>query len=434
MSAAPRRLILFGRYPRPGVVKTRLIPALGPLGAADLHRRLCERTLKTMLRAAVAPLTFCFTGASRARMVRWLGDRSLDLQPQAGGDPGRRMQNSLEAALCSGARHVVLVGSDIPGLAEKHLHDAFAALQNHDVVLGPSRDGGYWLVGLRRPADIFSDIPWGGPEVLFRTLAAARHQGLSVGLVETLNDIDRPEDLASLPPADRKTPYLSIVIPTLNEAARIQETIAQIGPPSPDIEIILADGGSTDDTVVRAKAAGANVLLTAWGRAVQQNAGAAIAKGKVLLFLHADTRLPESFGAQLFDALLDRRTAWGAFGFKTDYDHWGMRVIECTVQVRSRLLKMPYADQALFMPRAVFQQAGGFPSVPIAEDLFLARRLRSIGRLALAPGCAVTSGRRWQALGIWRTTLINLLVAVGCLAGISPANLAPLYRIPPKRK
>jgi uncharacterized protein len=148
----------------------------------------------------------------------------------------------------------------------------------------------------------------------------------------------------------------------------------------------------------------------------------------VLLFLHADTLLPPDYPAQVFEALIPAGVAAGAFRFKTDWNRWSMRLIEKIARIRSTLLQMPYGDQALFMPKTAFDNAGGFPHVPIAEDLFLVRRLGRRGRIAQARGFAVTSGRRWRTLGVWRTTLINYLVAGGCILGMDPRRLAPLYR------
>jgi len=428
--SAQRRLIMFGRYPRPGKTKTRLIPLLGTLGAAELQRELAERTLATMTRAGLAPVEFAYTDGTPAQMRRWLAGRPVDLYSQEEGDLGRRMQNALENALARGARQAVLVGTDVPGLAASHLVQAFAALDSHDLVFGPSRDGGYWLVGTRRPAGVFDGIPWGTGRVLDQSLDLARRQGMSAVLLSPLDDMDTPEDLrAWRPDYDWRRPCLSVVIPALNEAPHIAAAVEQTL--QPGVETIVVDGGSRDLTPMLARRAGAEVLVTPPGRAVQQNVGAAKARGRVLLFLHADTRLPADFDLQLFEVLMDPRVAMGAFQFKTDLQGWTMRWIEGAARLRARWLKLPYGDQALFMRRSRFWQAGGFPEVPIAEDLFLARNMAGLGRIVLAPGTAITSGRRWRQLGIVRTTLLNYLIAAGCLAGFDPKRLAPLYRLGP---
>jgi len=426
-----RQVILFGRYPVPGLTKTRLIPALGTLAAADLQRRLTEQAVAGLAGNCTAPLSFAFTGGTREQVRRWLGRFKIQAVAQPEGDLGRRMRRVLDQALDKGARQAVLVGTDVPGLTAGHVRMAFEALAGHDLVLGPSADGGYWLVGCRRPLDLFDGIAWGTPEVLARTLAAAQKQGLSTALLPELQDIDTEADLKRWQPRGQwRRPYLSVVIPALNEAPGIAETIARVQ--AKGIEIIVADGGSRDGTPALARHAGAAVVETPRGRAVQQNRGADAATGRVLLFLHADTRLPADFGPQLFELLMDPAVALGAFRFATDWAHPAMRWIACAANWRSSCLGMPYGDQAFFMRRERFDQAGGFPPAAIAEDLFLARRMARLGRIGLAPGAAVTSARRWRMRGIVRTTVINYLIAGGCLLGADPSRLAPLYnkRVP----
>ncbi len=421
------RLILFGRYPVPGRTKTRLMPVLGHLGAAELQRRLTLQSLDTLQQPGLPPVTFQFAGGSATRVRQWLADRAIDCRPQQGGDLGTRMRQALYDALALNDGPAVLVGTDIPRMRAHHLKTAFQALDRYDVVLGPSRDGGYWLVGLRRPVDIFDGIAWGTQRVREQTLDAIRSLGLSVAPMAELDDIDTEADLRHwLPESEWPRPYLSIIIPTLNEADTIRATIARVR--DNESEIIVADGGSRDATIESARTAGVRVIAAGRGRARQQNQGASAARGRVLLFLHADTRLPADFGRQIFETLLPPDVIAGAFQFKTDYEHWQMRWVERAAHLRARRFQLPYGDQGLFMTRSTFERAGGFDDVPIAEDLFLVRRLAKAGRIVLAPGEAVTSGRRWRAIGIWRATLVNYLIAAGCLAGMNPARLAPLYR------
>jgi rSAM/selenodomain-associated transferase 2/rSAM/selenodomain-associated transferase 1 len=423
------RVILFGRYPVPGRTKTRLIPALGPVGAAEFQSRLTLGSLDTVLQAGLpaASVEFCYSGAGPDQVRRWLGRRGIGFSRQTGGDLGSRMAHALKTAFEKDGRPVVLVGTDIPGMTAGHIRTAFEALRSCDVVLGPSRDGGYWLIGLRRPADLFQAIAWSRSDVLARTLAHAERQGLKVFQLEPLNDIDTAADLADWRPQQQwRRPYMTVVIPALNEAATIAAVIERAR--CADARIIVADGGSRDGTADRARDAGAEVIVTPPGRAVQQNAAARLSAGPVLLFLHADTLLPPDYPAQVFETLMPARVVAGAFRFKTDWNRSSMRLIEKTVQIRSALLQMPYGDQALFMPKSIFDQAGGFPDVPIAEDLYIVRRLARLGRIAQARTSVVTSGRRWRTLGVLRASLINYIIAGGCLLGVDPGRLAPLYK------
>jgi rSAM/selenodomain-associated transferase 1 len=278
------RLIIFGRYPLPGRVKTRLIPALGPAGAADLQRWLTDKTLETA-KAFAFPrgidVEVCFEGGSERKMRRWLG-AGVSFSPQVKGDLGVRMSSAFFDAFRGGARRVVLSGTDIPELKADNLGQAFDALTENDLVIGPSTDGGYWLIGLNRPAHLFQAIKWGTGAVLAQTLALAKEQGLRVKQLDSLTDIDTAEDLKQLPPEwTWKRPYISVVIPALNEGANIEAAIRSAL--NEDVEIIVADGGSTDDTVARAMRAGMRVEMGSSGRALQQNRGASSGRGRVLL-------------------------------------------------------------------------------------------------------------------------------------------------------
>jgi rSAM/selenodomain-associated transferase 2/rSAM/selenodomain-associated transferase 1 len=423
------RLIVFGRYPVPGRVKTRLIPALGTAGAADLQRWLTGKTLETA-KAFACPrgidVEVCFEGGSEQKMRRWLG-AGVYFSHQVSGDLGRRMHAAFLTAFQRGSRRVVLMGTDIPELRIDHLRHAFDALAENDLVIGPSTDGGYWLIGLNRTAHLFQAIKWGTGAVLGQTLALADEQGLRVKELDVLTDIDTAEDLKQLPlECTWKRPYISVVIPALNEGVDIETSIRSAL--NENVEIVIVDGGSTDDTVTRAMRAGARVETGSRGRALQQNRGASSARGKVLLFLHADSRLPHGYINHVFETLMDTETVAGAFRFKTNLDNPLMKVIELMTNIRSQYFKLPYGDQGLFIRKPVFESVGGFPEVPIAEDLFLVRRLSKKGRIRIAPAHVVTSARRWQTLGLFRTTLINQFVLAGLCLGVSPSTLSSLYR------
>jgi len=423
------RLIIFGRYPEPGRTKTRLIPLLGAARAADFQRELTERTLsKDRLAARRRPVDLegCFDGGSFEKLRRWLGP-GLVFSHQSPGNLGERMKTAFLNAFRQGAQHVVLHGTDIPDLTVGHLDGALDALKSHDLVLGPSMDGGYWLIGLKKPADLFDGMEWGTSLVFEKTVAAARAQGLSVHVLSPLTDMDTAETIMQrMPEWASARPYLSVIIPALDEEAHIEETI--LNAQSPDAEVIVVDGGSGDSTVKRAERAGAAVLRGPRGRALQQNAGAAAASGSVLLFLHADTLLPKDYVTQVSETLMDRRVALGAFRFRTDLDRPLMRGIEFTTHIRSRYLRLPYGDQALFLRKSHFQAAGGFPEMPIAEDLVFVRLVSKLGRVGIAPADAITSARRWKEVGLLRTTLINQVILAGFALGISPKTLARLYR------
>ncbi|MDP6380336.1 MAG: TIGR04283 family arsenosugar biosynthesis glycosyltransferase [Phycisphaerae bacterium] len=220
---------------------------------------------------------------------------------------------------------------------------------------------------------------------------------------------------------------ISVVIPTLNEADHIAGAIASASG-GRNVEIIVSDGGSDDGTVEAAQRAGARVVSSPRGRARQMNAGALAARGEMLLFLHADTRLPQWFDEHIRPILGRPGVVAGAFAFSIDSPRPALRVIERLANLRAKRAKMPYGDQAIFLRAEVFDKLGGFPDMPIMEDLELVRRLRRLGQIVIAPAAAVTSGRRWSHLGPLRTTLINQVVIAGYYLGVSPARLAGWYR------
>ncbi|NJP10507.1 MAG: glycosyltransferase family 2 protein [Leptolyngbyaceae cyanobacterium RU_5_1] len=221
---------------------------------------------------------------------------------------------------------------------------------------------------------------------------------------------------------------LSVIIPVFNEAANLPITIA-IAQTAADIEVIVVDGGSQDNTVAIAQSLGVPVIHSHPGRADQMNAGAAIAQGDTLLFLHGDTQLPKEYDQLIHETLLQPGVIAGAFELAIAGSQWGLRLVEWGVKWRSRVLQLPYGDQAIFLEADVFHQLGGFSEMPIMEDFELVQRLRKRGRIAIAPAPVTTSARRWQTLGILKTTLINQWILMAYFLGVSPATLAQWYRI-----
>ncbi len=424
------RLIIFTKYPVPGKTKTRLISLLGPTGAADLQKRLAEKTYQTAQRFAQfrnIDVEICFENSSEKKMKAWLGP-GHSYSHQVPGDIGIRMDHAISNAFVSGHRSVVLIGTDIPDITETILERAFSSLDKNNLVLGPSTDGGYWLIGLSKPADLFQGIEWSTRHVLRQTLKRAKEQHLKYQLLDKLTDIDTEQSLIKWNSEEAKgNPYISVIIPALNESetiiTAIQSAICR------DSEVIMVDGGSTDDTVEKARKNGAQVITGPRGRARQQNVGAKRALGQVLLFLHADTTLPENYSSHVFDTLMDRRTAAGAFKFKTNFSHPFMTLVEMGANIRSRYFSLPYGDQAIFLRKTLFESSGGFPEVAIAEDLFFVQKLSAIGRIGIVPAHIITSGRRWKARGPIRTWLINAIILAGCKMGISPKKLVSLYGI-----
>lgn len=222
-------------------------------------------------------------------------------------------------------------------------------------------------------------------------------------------------------------PQISIIIPTLNEAAHIAALVNELAA-LPAVEVIVADGNSNDATGEKAVAAGARLVRTATGRGAQMNGGAAVATGNILLFLHGDTRLPPAFLPQILAALARPGVIAGTFRLAINARGFKFRLVEWLANLRTTWFKMPYGDQGIFIYTATFKKTAGFPELPIMEDFEFVRKLRTQGRMATLELAATTSARRWQEMGVFRTSLINQAMVAAYLLGVAPERLARWYQ------
>lgn len=223
------------------------------------------------------------------------------------------------------------------------------------------------------------------------------------------------------------SPRLSIIIPTLNEAAVIEKTLAAL-PRADDVEFIVVDGGSSDGTPELAKRWADKVLMTEAGRGRQMNAGVREARGEILLFLHADARLLHEAYDKVLKTLDDQVVAGGAFCLAIDSPRRTLRMVARIANVRTRLTGIPYGDQGIFVRRSVFEQLGGFPEWPLLEDLEFSRRLKAAGKVVILSQPITVSSRRWDKEGIGTTTLRNQIFVLLYFLGVSPMRLARWYR------
>ena len=219
---------------------------------------------------------------------------------------------------------------------------------------------------------------------------------------------------------------ISVIIPTLNEAATIGETLRRVRS-SGSCEVIVVDGGSDDGTPELARPQADLVLSAGRGRATQMNVGARAASGQVLLFLHADTVLPPDFPALLENALRNPRVVGGRFDVRLDAEGRLFRIIETLMNLRSRLSRIATGDQAIFVRSRTFLELGGYREAELMEDLELSYRLKRQGELACLRERVVTSARRWQRDGIARTIGLMWLLRFLYFIGVSPSYLKTFY-------
>ncbi len=222
---------------------------------------------------------------------------------------------------------------------------------------------------------------------------------------------------------------LSVIIPVLNEEDRVGDLVTRVGKGiRAGDEVLVVDGGSTDGSVAAAGAAGARVLPAPRGRGRQMAAGAEEATGEVLLFLHADTRLPPAFRAAIKQVLDDVDVGWGRFDLGFDEGGRLLALIAALINARSRLMRSATGDQAIFVRRDVYGRVGGFLEPHLFEDVDLVRRLRRVSRMGVPRGCVTTSARRWRKEGVWRTTVRMWALKSAYLCGVPARRLARYYR------
>ena len=221
---------------------------------------------------------------------------------------------------------------------------------------------------------------------------------------------------------------LSIIIPVLNEADHIASALQALTPlRARGAELIVVDGGSTDGTVAQATPLATFVIASPRGRAIQMNAGATIASADVLLFLHADTRLPPDADRLVLDGLARSRRAWGRFDVTIEGAHPLLPLVAASMNLRSRLTGITTGDQAMFMQRDAFAAAGAFPEIALMEDITFARRLKRVSPPLNLRARITTSGRRWEQRGVLRTITLMWRLRLAYFFGAAPDALAARY-------
>ncbi len=428
---APDHLMIMSRYPQAGSTKTRLIPSLGAEGAARQHSLMIDHCLtwaRQAQRQQRLSVELCYSSGRKAQWkARW--GRDLLLRPQGKGDLGQKMRHAFQRAFKRGKKRVIMVGVDAVEMNAGLAGQALQSLNQHDLVLGPAYDGGYYLIGLTRDEPgLFQQVSWGSDQVLEQTRAIAAQRQLSVGLLTWGHDIDRPEDLPRWMEVQKRSvrPSISVIIPVFNEAERLPLLLAALQK-EPLQEIIVVDGGSSDQTMEVAKTFPVCVLSGPRGRAFQMNLGASRARGDILLFLHSDSMVPSGLGLSIREVLSRPGVSLGAFGLTLDQRGWWLEQVTRWANWRARVLGWPYGDQGLFLDRGFFQQVGGFKPLPIMEDYELVRVCKKRGSIAVASQSISTSARRWRQLGVVRTTIINQAMVLGYRVGLPIVWLVKLY-------
>ncbi len=441
-------ICVFAKAPRTGIVKTRLAQAIGSDAAVALAEAFLQDTWSAVCGLPWAKAVIASMDPSISSVVS--SDPEIWLQGE--GDLGARLERILKRGLetCSFA---IAIGADTPGLPLNFLEEARSALRHADGVIGPSEDGGFYLLALRRcPTGLLAGLPWSRTNTCSQTLAQLKAAGLDVRILDPWFDVDRPEDLERLKalavsgeihvpktrhvleqiPIGRETnhaPKISVIVPVLNERECLPPTLAALRSQKWVHELIIVDGGSADGTLEWLRQQnGVRIIEAPAGRGIQLNAGAGAATGDTLIFLHADSRLPRDAGERLKRALDSPQVAGGCFSVRfSSRKPRSLGIVAAGINLRTVLTRSATGDQAIFARRGLFEGIGGFREWPLFEDVDFVHRMKRVGRFVVIRSRVIVSARRLIRDGVIGTVMLVYLLRLGFWAGISPFTLAKWY-------
>lgn len=426
-------LLIFMRYPQPGRVKTRLAREIGAERAAVLYTRTLRRTLGIASDLkhedrSLRIIIFCTPGDPLERLEKEFGG-PWTFYPQEGEHLGVRMENAFETAFSMGAGKAVLIGSDIVDIRADDLVDSFKKTQGQTAVLGPARDGGFYLIGLARSCGApFRFSEWGTADVFSRAEGALANSGMRVATVARRSDLDRPEDIPLTDSDPLLGKSLSVIIPTLHQPEKLSPLIEFLQNRLwPGDEIVVTRGMRSGEIGVISRQDGFVAGNCPTGRGIQQNFGAMLARGDILFFLHDDTIPPADFPYLIRKACCRPDMALGFFRLAFCPTSPALNLIARWANVRSRIFKLPYGDQGLFCRKDVFEKAGGFHHRFLFEDVDLVRHCRKLGSQAILPHPVYSSPERYLRKGTLAASFQNHFLTILHLFGVDEAKLYSMY-------
>jgi rSAM/selenodomain-associated transferase 1/rSAM/selenodomain-associated transferase 2 len=425
--------MVFLRYPEPGRVKSRLAADIGQQKATDLYARLVRRTLGVVgdfqrTRSRLRVLLF-YTPPEREEAVKQGYPGRWRFVAQAGCGLGERMAHAFRHVLDRGARHAVLIGTDIADLQISDLDEAFQALEEGQAVLGPAADGGYYLIGLNRPCEaVFQSQAWGSENVFERTRATLGAGGFRVKILKQRTDVDREADLCHPGLRDLVRHRVSVVIPTLQSVDDLQPFLAALEAQLwPEDEIILVQGREHPQDDQATLGSRVRMLRSQQGRGLQLNRGAHAARGDLFWFLHSDCHPPVNFGYHVRKLTSVPQMALGCFQLAFHPTQPALQGITRWVDMRTRYFGLPYGDQGLFCQRESFEKVGGFRKAFLMEDVDFVRSMRSLGKILVIPEKIIASPERYVKGGIIKNSLRNHLLLLLYRLGVDDRTLYSLY-------
>jgi len=420
-------LIYFIKAPLLGKVKTRLAKSIGDEMACMVYEQCVKKLLANKPQNGDIFIAYD-QGDTQCELPPYLENYSLFLQSK--GDLGHKMYEAFAHVFSLGYTQAMLVGSDIPEINEHILEEAFFLLHSSDAVLSPTFDGGYYLIGFHANTlkkEAFEEMAYSTSSVFKET--KKRLFPLHVKHGKRLRDIDTLEDIkACAPHMLPKLPHISVIIPVYHEDETLLRTIETLRQNAMhnDFEMIIIDTLALT-TINRLHVKDIRTGSAPQRRASQMNEGARMAQGDILVFLHADTLLPNAWDARIEEALHVKKA--GAFSLGIDDMHCALRFIETMANIRTKLTHIPYGDQAHFFQASFFKAIGGYAKIPLMEDVEMMKRIKKQGEtIALLNEKVLTSSRRWHKEGIFYTTLRNRVLSFLYWVGVKPKHLKNYYR------
>ena len=403
-----RAIIIFTRVPIPGKTKTRMMPYLKKIECSKLHESFLKDIGKEVSKVN-GDIFVAYTPNDKENKLFEILGENKEYFPQYGDNIGNKMYNALEYIFEKNYDSFLLIGTDIPEIRKDHFEKAFKLLEESSIVFGPSKDGGYYLVGMKKPEkSVFNIDNYGHGNVLSNTVKSLENLGLKIGFIEELNDIDTPSDLRKLKDRNigNKNFYnsetgkyidqlnkISVIVPIYNEEKTIISLQNQLLPYKNSCEIIFVDGGSTDNTLNLIKD-DFNLIHSKKGRQNQMNLGAEKSNGDILFFLHSDSILPKNFLEEIKDVM--EKYSVGSFGIKFDSKNFFMITNRVISNFWAKYRRIIFGDQGLFLKRELFFKQGMFPNIPIMEDYQFSLDLRrNIKKIGMTKNRILTSHRRY---------------------------------------
>lgn len=405
-----RAIIIFTRIPLPGKTKTRMMPALSGRKCAALHTCFLK-DIYAACRKADADIFVDYTpeDADRVNVLKDIFGGEVSYFIQEGDTLGERMYQGIRYVLDQGYQSCVLIGTDIPEIRGEQIRRAFEVLEEREIVFGRTLDGGYYLVGMKRPwKEAFGLERYGVSTVFEETLGQLEEKGISVGYTGSLQDMDTPEDLQGYRRRMRTDRSLqetctgrylaansriSVIVPLYNEEKTVEQLQEQLRPLKHLCEIIFVDGESTDHTLEKLSSE-FRLIHAKKSRSAQMNAGALASHGDVLFFLHCDSELPEHPLEQIREVMKDYQA--GCFGIAFHSKNFFMFTCRVISNHRIKDRKVMFGDQGIFIERELFFEIGMFPEIPVMEDYQLSLTLKERDvKLGMTRKRIYTSDRRF---------------------------------------